>query len=321
MSTHARKLLTLLICLLSLASNGPSAHSPDTAQPSNARRIRFDVATFEEHDGRRDLISETTIEGPPGTDFNIKLRGGRFHMDARFLTDLVAPDSLKIRANLNTRRLYGYSERNLPLYEEDAQRETLPLGFDEKLVLLPFGRSDNSDQLKIEITPSVSELSASVDSGKPRPLEIKILKASPGGAISVAASKGPHKFTVEAALLEDGREVARSTSNALLQEATDLVFKPTEQASADVIGHPLVVTFNVTEHQKSRPMDQIAFEFDAYQLDGQGATQRQPLGLHGAGINEVGSYLDYHLSDYLRPSGRKYQLRLRIRLAPGEAAN
>jgi len=318
MSPHARTIFTLLICLLSLASKGPTAHSAETAQPSNARRIRFDVATFEEHEGRRDLISETIIEGPPGTDFNIKLRGGRFQMEARFLTDLVAPDSLKIRANLNTRRLYGYSERNLPLYEEDAQRETLPLRFDEKLVLLPFGRNDDSDQLKIEITPGVSELSGYVDSGKPRPLEIKILKASPGGAISIEASKRPHKFKVEAALLEDGREVARSTSDALLQEATDLVFKPTEQASAEVIGHPLVITLNLTEHLKSQPMDQIAVEFDAYQLDGLGASQRKPLGVHNAGINEVGSDFNYHLSDYLRPLGKKYELRFRIRLAPGE---
>ena len=270
--------------------------------------------------GQRDLVSETTVEGAEGTDFNIKLTGARFQMNTRFLTDLVAPNTLQIRADLNTRRFYGQSERNLPLYEEDSQRETLQLGFDEKMVLLPFGRNGSSDQLKIEITPMVSEQSAYLESGQPRPLEIRILKASPAGAISVEASKVPHRFAVEATLLEDGKEVARDTSDVLLEKAKELILKSTPQASTDVTNHPFSVTLTVNRYMKTRPMDQVAIEFDAYQISE--AAQHQSLDFQGAGVNEVGSYFNYDVSDhYLKSSGRKYELRFRVKLAPGEEAN
>src|SRR5262249_1065085 len=92
---------------------------------TNSKRIRFQVTTVEERVRQRNVISEALIEGPPGTDFKVALHGWQYNMDAYFLTDLEDQDSLKVRARLNTRRLYGYSERELPLYEEDAQSHAL----------------------------------------------------------------------------------------------------------------------------------------------------------------------------------------------------
>ncbi len=325
MNRYTRIALILLFCLVALTSDGGSSHLAVKARPAtdDLRRIRFDVTTFEEHNGRRDVISETTVEGPQGTDFQIKLQGGRFQLDAKFLTDLVAPEVLKVRADLNTRRLYGYSERNLPLYEEGAQKQALQLGFDEKLVLLPFGRNDNSDQLKIEITPEVSGQSAYLASGMARPLEIKILKASPGGAITVEASKVPHRFAVEAVLLEDGREVARGETNeSLLEEPQDIVLKPTEQAGPEIVNNPIILKLDINRYLRSRPTDQIAIAFDAHSPERQRPGQPPPVAFSAAGIAELGSTLPYDLSDYyLKSSGRKYELRLRVKLAPGEEAN
>lgn len=319
MSTPTRILFILLLSLVFLASSDRPSRAMNSPQSVNAKRIKFDLTTFEEREGRRDLISQTTVEGPEGTDFNIKLAGARFQMNARFLTDLVAPNTLKVRADLNTRRLYGQSERNLPLYEEDSQRQALQLGFDEKMVLLPFGRNDSSDQLKIEISPILSDQTAYLESGQRRPLEIKILKASPEGVISVEASKTPHRFVIEAALLEDGREVARETSDALLEEARELILRPNEQASRDVIKRPLAVTLTVNQYMRARPTDQVAIKFDADQLSE--AAQRELPSFHGAGINEVGAYLNYDVTQYLKSSGGKYELRFKIKLAPGEDAN
>ena len=139
MNARTKKLLFALLisALLMTGARPPSASlAKDVRAP---KRIRFQVATVEEGTGGRKVISNATIEGPPGTDFFVDLQSQRFKMNARFLTDLVSPGKLKVRAKLNTRRLYGYSQNNLPLYEEDNQSETLQLGFEEQVVLLPFG--------------------------------------------------------------------------------------------------------------------------------------------------------------------------------------
>src|SRR5687768_15083519 len=122
-------LFALLVSALLMTGGGPRLASlaEDIAAP---KRIRFQVATIEEGDGGRKVISNATIEGPPGTDFGVDFQFGRFKMSARFLTDLISPAELKVRAKLITRRLYGYSKNNLPLYEEDNQSETLHLGFE-----------------------------------------------------------------------------------------------------------------------------------------------------------------------------------------------
>src|SRR3712207_4226887 len=178
----------LLACTSLAHGDVSSLLAPDAhGESGEAARVRFRVTTVEERGEERSVISEASVEGPPGTDFNIDLNGGLYRMRARFLTDLVGRDRLKVRARLDTRRLYGYSERHLPLYEEDAQRQTLELGFDEAVVLLPFGRGGGDHRLKIEIVPQLSERTALLPSGAPRPIEIDLLKPSPGGLINVEA--------------------------------------------------------------------------------------------------------------------------------------
>lgn len=321
MKSRTRILIILLALTTTLVSDRvflSAEQRPDMAQPE---RLRFHVTAIEESGGRSDIVSDATVEGPPGTDFDINLQGERFKMSARFLTDLITRDSLKVRAKLNTRRLYGYSERNLPLYEEDSQTQTLELGFDEAVVLLPFGRNGGDSRLKIEITPEVSPQGARLPSGKERPLEIKIQKQSPGGAISIQASKKPHRFTVEAALIEDGREVARGSNAFLIEEAGELRLKPTEGAGPEVVSNPLTVNLTVNQYTRSSPAGEATIGFDLYGADRQ-AGQAQERALKWAGAGPLGSDMTYNLSDvYLKGSGKKYELRFRINLAQGERAD
>ncbi|HKC63158.1 MAG TPA: hypothetical protein VKB86_05945, partial [Pyrinomonadaceae bacterium] len=157
MKSRTRVLMILLALALTLLCDGrfPSVASSPGARESE--RLRFRITTIEERAGERNVVSDATVEGPAGTDFDISLQSERFKMNARFLTDLIEHNSLKVRAKLDTRRLYGYSEQNLPLFEEDNQNQTLQLGFDESVVLLPFGRGGANNRLKIEITPQVSD--------------------------------------------------------------------------------------------------------------------------------------------------------------------
>src|SRR5437868_13750545 len=117
-------LIPLLLVLMISDGRRLSARylSPSTGGPE---RISFRISTGEERAGARNVLAETTVEGPPGTDFNINLQSERFKMKAHFLTDLVGRERLRIRTRLDTHRFYGYSEQKLPLYEEDEQRSAL----------------------------------------------------------------------------------------------------------------------------------------------------------------------------------------------------
>ncbi len=314
--------LLILFVVIASAVFSDGRHLNAKSAP-DARRLRFRITTVEESagGGGRRVLSDAAVEGPPGTDFNIGLEASRFKMDATFLTDLTAPDSLKVRAKLITRRLYGYSEQNLPLYEEDDQGQTLQLGFDEMVVLLPFGRNGGDNRLKIEITPAMSDEGALSPSGEPRPLKIDFLKKSAEGEINIQAWKIPHRFAVEATLLEDGREVARRSADMLLEEPQDLTLEPTEQSSAGVVNNPLVVSLSLNQFMKNRPTDEIAIGFDLFRLDKEQGGKRLPLGLRAAGVSDLSSSLSYDVSGYyLNSSGRKYELRFKIRLAAGERA-
>lgn len=324
-----RRTRAIFISLVMLAALMCFDHPAGDAAQSAAREfhgIRYDVSAFKEQDGRRELLSETTIEGPAGTDFEIKLQSARFAMRARFLNDLTPPNALRMRADLNTRRLYGQSERNLPLYEEDTQNQTFQVGFDEKLVLLPFGRNEggqNSGQLKIEITPSISEQSARLESGASLPLEIKILKASPGNSITVEATKSPHRFTINAALFEDGREVASGTSDDnLIEEASEILLKPNGQASAEVSNNLLAVRLSVDQYWQRRPSDQVAVSFDIYRLGNGQKAGRESIASQWSGVGFVNSTLSYDIGDYyLKATGRKYELKFVIKPARVEDAD
>jgi hypothetical protein len=262
------------------------------------------------------------VEGAPGTDFSVTLQSGRFKMNARFLTDLVSPEMLKIRANLDTRRFYGYSERYAPLYEEDSQSQNLELAFDEQIVLLPFGSGGGGEQLKVLITPSMTGEPAHLPSGKLRPLTIHILEPSQGGVIGIRASKIPHNFEVEATLVENGRVAARGTKNCLLDEAQEIPLQPDEQASPEVVNNPLVVNLTIDGYERSRPVDQASLSFDAQRMNRQSGDERQPVALRWAGVAGLGSALNYDLSDhYLKSAGKKYELRFSVKLAAGEASD
>jgi hypothetical protein len=309
----------LILFLLTLIVGGTPLPARTPERPQDSGRISYDITTFEEREGHRNLLAQTIVEGPAGTDFEIKLEGSRFHLAARFLNDLAAPDALQMRATITTRRLYGQSEKNLPLYEEDAQQRDLQVGFDERLVLLPFGEGNaaGSDQLKIEITPNKSSSSDYLPSGQRRPLEIKIVKTAPGNAIKVSASKTPHRFSYTASLFEDGREVATGTvDEALLEQLRRVELLPNQQASADVVKNPLAIDLRVSQYITGCPVNQVAIDFDI-----EPAQSRLPSQFTSkwAGVKQIGSTFNYDLSGYYLPaSDRKFELRIVVKLAQGE---
>lgn len=324
MKVQTRILIILMALFLTMTSRSGRLLSAETSQGETrqTQRVKFRIKTIEENTGARSIVSDATVEGPAGTDFDINLEGARFKMSAKFLTDLIGPDSLKLRAQLDTRRLYGYSRQNLPLYEEDNQAQTLDLSFDDMVVLLPFGRGGGDSRLKIEITPNISEQAAMLPSGRARPLEINILKPGPGGVIGIQAWKIPHRFAVEATLLEDGREVARGASDYLIEEAQELILRPTEQASPEVIQSPLALNLAINQFTRSRPADLATIGFDVYSTSQQSGL-RDAIALKWAGVGELGSdHLNYDLSKvYLKESGKKYELRFKIKLAQGEKSD
>jgi hypothetical protein len=308
--TIALVLLTLILLLMN------SASSLSTKSPaSQARRIRFQITTIEEKGNQRNIISYAYVEGPAGTDFDINLNGERFKMKAEFLTDLQADQKLKLRAKLQTRRLYGYSERNLPLYEEDEQHQTLQFGFDEDVILLPFGRNGGDEKLKIEITPVMTDTPVYDDSGKMRSLEINMPKVSPGGIISIQAHKIPHHFDVEAVLLEDGKEIQQSSAKLLVKEKQELLLQPVSQGIA--AGKTLAVNFSVEDYQQFGFDKNAVINFDIHQLEADG--KRETIALNWSGVIRIDNDVAYNLRElYLPQSGKKYELRFNVKLAKGE---
>lgn len=308
--------LMLLLAASGLLTSASSDAGLSHSSASSAEWLRFEITTVAEHAGGREVLAETILEGPAGTDFEIKLEGVHFRMDARFVNDLLGQDSLQVRADLHTRHLYGQSEKNLPLYEEDARKETSKLTFNEKLILLPFGEkltSQESDQLKIEITPT------KIPPAK-TPLEIRIVKASPGNLINVSAIKIPHRFNYKASLWENGQEVATGKfDNALIEEQREVMLNPNSLASLEVLKNPLVANLAVARYLRNRPSDQVGIDFGLKRNDG---LSSETIASHWSGIGYLGAPLSYDLSDYyLKSTGRKYELRLSISLAPGETAD
>ena len=323
MKIIARLFILSLVLFITPPGDGRSslATQPEASR-ADLKRIRFQVRAVEEERGSRTIISETVIEGPPGIDFNVNLQSSRFKMGARFLTDLVGPDVLKVRSKINTRRFYGYSESRLPVYEEDAQEQAIDLGFDEQIVLLPFGQSGGASVLKIEITPSVTDRAVYSTAGKMLPFEIDIVKQSPGGSINVQAFKTPHNFEAEAVLVEDGREVARAAANLLVEERQEMLLEANDQASAEVINNPLAVNLNLSQYMRNRPTDLIAIDFGLSRINRQSENKRDKIASNWAGMSALGSDIKYDLGNlYPGSPGKKYELRFNIKLAKGETAD
>lgn len=277
-------------------------------------RIRFQITAVEEGSAGRKVISDAAVEGPPGTDFNVNLQDGRFRMSARFLTDLADGGGLKLRARLDTRRLYGHSEAGLPLYEEDAQRHTLGLNFDEAVVLLPFGGGGDAGRLSIEIRPERVGRPAGAGADTP---EITISKPSPGGAISIEATKVPHDFVVEAELLEDGRTIASASTNCLLEEPCELRMRRAGAAQAMGDAAPLALDLSVERFEPGPGKGRAAVRFDLHA----GSPGAAALARNWAGMASLGSEMTYDLSQtYRGDTGKRYELRLRVKLATGESS-
>ena len=308
-----KRIFILPALLIPLFFPGDNLYSPHlSASPLSGRRIVFRIATIEEDKGTRKRVSLAFVEGPPGTDFDVNLEGRHFKMKAHFLTDLVGPETLKVRARLNTRRLYGYSERNLPLFEEDQQRHTLDINFDEAVVLLPFGRGTGDQRLKVEITPSWSDAPIEVQ-GEAQPLTIKIPEVGPEGVVSIHASKTPHRFNVQATLLEDGHEIASGTSEFLIEELQTLRVKPAAGPGAAIADFDLNLTLR--NYIGSSAADQIALDFD---LRRSSKPVADSMITKGGGIANLNSPLTYNLSESSFGTRKNYQLLIKVSLAEGE---
>lgn len=320
MRTYIRAALFLAIQAVLIISSSDAGPAALLVSPGEQlTRIRFDIAAFDENKSDRELLAETIVEGPAGTDFEINLEGQRFRLHAKFTNDVLDGDSLQMRADLRTRRFYGRSEKDLPLYEEDVQKETLQLTFNEKLVLLPFGdnqKSQASGQLRIEITPT--KVRPAVVSSS-QPLDIKIVKPSPANLILVNAWKIPHRFNYTASLLENGQVVATGkVDSALIEEPEEIVLTQNSQANRDVINNPLIVNLMVARYLRGRPLDQVAVEFGVRRY----GNPTEPIASRWAGVGNLGSQLRYDLTDYyLNSIGKKYELALSVNLAPGENAD
>jgi len=286
-----------------------------SAKADEQKRVRFQIVAAQENSTERKVLSQTTIEGLAGTDFNVNLQTANFKLHASFICDLVAPDKLKIKSKLDTRRFYGYSPANLPLYEEDAQNHTLILGFDENIVLLPFGRNSGgsgNETLKIEITPTLFADVSSAESSDA--LKININKPLPSGEITVEAFKNPHRFQVEAIVLADGREIARGTSEVLFDEEQEIRLAPNTAAKNSA--QLLTAKFTVNKYTRNRPQDFVGIGYRIFQAHLENQAQTEILS--GSGIAILGNDLRYQLNNNQLADDKKYELRFNVRAALSE---
>ncbi len=263
LSTKSRGafVFVLILCHLAASPNETSALGQIAGQKkdSTGQRVHFRIVTRVTDSESEETISEAVVEGPNGTDFSILLNGTSFRMRARFMTDLIGPN-LNMRAHLETRRHLGDSVRGLPLYEEDVQKHRMDVGLEETVVLRPFGGAVGEEGLQVEIEPSISSFGDSTQEGSP-PLNIRILKQSPDGKISIRARRVPHFYDVVAELVSDGGVVGRAAGTVVLEEPARLQFRGTAGESQEE-WEPLGIDFTVEEFARSRPEDHVTFRFD-----------------------------------------------------------
>ncbi len=266
---------------LAIAVAWPGAAAAEPA------RVRIDVALVEHKDGERRVVSGARIEGRPGTDFDVEFKLDKFVLTGHFVTDLVGERALELLAHVVSRRFYGHSQRDLPLWEEETQDRLLEVGFDEALVLWPFGRERNA--MSIEITPALAG---------PGPLHIEPFPIGRGSALEVRAHRVPHRFVCDAALVVAGRELARAVASCRLGHLTRLQLGAARTVDVKVVGY-----------DRDRPVDTVSLQLDL------GPAGGEPLS-RAMATARLGTPLQYPLD---APAGG--ELRLAVRLADGESAD
>jgi len=263
--------------------------------------VRFQIVTVAEKAGEKKVLARSTIDGLPGTDFNINLQTDNFKMEARFINDLLSDEKLRTRAKLQTRRFYGTSPHNLPLYEEDMQQQTLDLSFSQKIILVPFGRNGGEETLKIEITPILF----TSDVGDKEPIKITFDKELASKEIFIGASKIPHNFEVEANVYEDGKLLARGVETCLIEEEKEITLKSLDGSES------FKTSITVNKFERNRPRDLVGIRFSLF---------RGPTTIlaKSAGMSLLEDELAYLLDNPQFPKGKKYELKLKIRLSDKE---
>ncbi|MBK7993884.1 MAG: hypothetical protein IPK14_10835 [Blastocatellia bacterium] len=310
------KLFLCTFLFLLINSNKHSFSFSQNNLPTTVKRIQFKVSTIEETSQNRHLLAESIIEGPVGTDFEINLKDKKFNMDAYFLTDLESDEQLTIQAKLNTKRYYGQSEKNLPLYEQDEQKHNLTVNLDEAILLLPFGNSTNDEKLKIEIIPSF--ITRNIVDGKELPLTIDIVKPDLNGKINVRAYKIPHRFNLVAKLLADGKEIAKGVTECFFKQPKEIQLDFYSTVSQESSIYPLVLSLDVSKFERSCPTNSFELGFDIFRLN-QTKNQKEPIIENGAGAGNFGEELNYDLTNlYLPTSNKKYELKISLTVANNE---
>ena len=150
----AKSHLYVFYCSLMISSDGSGHGAASVESKDNPKRILFKIATVEEEEGRRDLIAESIAKGRRDR-FNVTLQGERVQNGRPILDRPHRPGRAEDQAKLDTRRLYGYSQRSLR-FTSDAQDQSLELGFDEQITAT-LRRMAATIKLKIEITPAISD--------------------------------------------------------------------------------------------------------------------------------------------------------------------
>jgi hypothetical protein len=117
-------------------------------------------------------------------------------------------------------------------------------------------------------------------------------------------------------LLEDGREIARSTANLTLEEAREMILQPLNPVSAELAAKPLAINLTVAQFTQNCSANQMTIIFDLYHLEKPGENGRAMIAANWQGVANVGADLRYDLSKYDSGlSGGKYELRLNIKPA------
>jgi len=290
-----RFLMIVLVLLIGFFETGQRVNAAGESE-----RIKFNVTVLTE-DTTREILSETIIDGPPGTDFNINLNTKGFDMRSRFLTDLVEGDELLVRVDLETRRLFGQSPNALPLYEEDKQKQSWRMGLDEAVVLLPYGKNGGGATLKIEIRPERYRVSDhDMESGN---LKIEFPKTLESGEISIEAKKVPHDYLIDAELLFNGKAVAKGNAASLLEEHAEIALAAGESAPEAILGRKYKASIAVDGYIRDQPLDLVSVSFGL--SDEAGETIKS-----GKGINGLGHEFRYSLDDEL---GEGFELVFRVR--------